>query len=105
VPNKFSFGPSQENEGRKKTLPAIQGSFLTKNRICTIHAEPLHFYLRFAPVLITPEFTRSLSPRAAHLTRSRGMLAHLFWSLPSVCAYLLVYRGLGASCLRISTCL
>ncbi len=29
------------------------------------------------------EFTQSLSPRAAHLNRSRGMLAHLLWSLPS----------------------
>ncbi len=27
----------------------------------------------------TPEFTLSLSPRAAHLTRSRGMLAHLLF--------------------------
>ena len=75
--NKFSFGPSQENEGRKKTLPGIQGSCLTKNRACPTHTEPLHFYLRFAPVYITPEFTLSLSPRAAHLTRSRGILAHL----------------------------
>ncbi len=43
-----------------------------------------------------PEFTLSLSPRAAHLTRSRGMLAHLLWSLPSVFAYLLFCRGSGA---------
>jgi len=31
------------------------------------------------------------------LTRSRGMLAHLLWSLPSVCAYLLVCRGSGVA--------
>jgi hypothetical protein len=29
------------------------------------------------------EFTLSLSPRTARLTRNRGMLAHLLWSLPS----------------------
>jgi len=29
VLNKFSFGPSQENEGRKKTLPGIYGICLT----------------------------------------------------------------------------
>ena len=38
------------------------------------------------------EFTLSLSPRDALLTRSRG-----------VCAYLLVCRGSGASCLRECT--
>jgi hypothetical protein len=42
------------------------------------------------------EFTLSLSPRTARLTRNRGMLAHLLWSLPSVCAYLLFCRGSGA---------
>jgi hypothetical protein len=31
VPNKFFFGPSQEDEGRKKTPLAIQGSNLTSS--------------------------------------------------------------------------
>ncbi len=42
------------------------------------------------------EFTLSLSPRAAHLARSRGVCAYLLLSLPSVCAYLLFCRGSGA---------
>ena len=29
VPNKFSFGPSKEDEGRTKTLLAIEGGCLT----------------------------------------------------------------------------
>jgi hypothetical protein len=32
--NKFSFGPSQEDEGRKKTVHAIEGSRLRWNCVC-----------------------------------------------------------------------
>ncbi len=45
----------------------------------------------------TLEFTLSLSPRSAHLTRSRGMLAYLLLSLPSMLAHLPFCRGSGAS--------
>ena len=42
VLNKFSFGPSQEDEGRKKTAHAMDGTHLAKYHVCPIHAEPLH---------------------------------------------------------------
>ncbi|MEJ2703003.1 MAG: hypothetical protein P8Z79_11240 [Sedimentisphaerales bacterium] len=37
--NKFSFGPSQEDEGRKKTLPATEGTHLTQDYPCPVHPE------------------------------------------------------------------
>jgi hypothetical protein len=42
VPNKFSFGPSPENEGRKKTVHTIEGFALNQYQVCPIQAEPLH---------------------------------------------------------------
>jgi hypothetical protein len=40
--NKFSFGPSQEDEGRKKTNRRMEGTCLTQYPLCPIHAEPTH---------------------------------------------------------------
>jgi len=42
VLNKFSFGPSQEDEGRKKTVYTKDGSSLIQNNVCPIYAEPVH---------------------------------------------------------------
>ena len=58
------------------------------------HDAPALCCLRFALILFTPEFTQSLSPGAAHLTRSRGILAHLlsFRGL-RVCEYLPAYKA------------
>ncbi len=90
IPLKYPFS-AQTSRKTKTTTKNYQNqpySYLKSLSLCC---------LRFAPLLITPEFTQSLSPRVAHLTRSRGMLAHLLWSLPPVCAYLLFCRGLGAA--------
>jgi hypothetical protein len=40
--NKFSFGPSQEDEGQNKTVYTMEGISLNKYRVCPIHAEPKH---------------------------------------------------------------
>ena len=42
------------------------------------------------------EFTQSLYPRATLLTRSRGVWAHLLWSLPPGTSHLVYSRGPGA---------
>ena len=40
MPNKFSFGPSQEDEGQKKTVHSTQGSCLYPHHVCSIDPVP-----------------------------------------------------------------
>lgn len=46
IQNKFSFDPSQEDEGQKKTFPGIERCRLTKYHVCPIHAEPIQLFSR-----------------------------------------------------------
>jgi hypothetical protein len=39
--DKFSFGPSQEDEGRKKTVLSVEGSCQIQYQVCPIHDGPL----------------------------------------------------------------
>ena len=54
--NKFSFGPSQEYEGKKKTAHTMEGTCLNQHRVCPIHAEPLQEVPAFFRVLCTTAF-------------------------------------------------
>ena len=38
--DKFSFGPSQEDEGRKKTVHSTEGSYLIPHHVCPIDRAP-----------------------------------------------------------------
>jgi len=40
VPNKFPFGPSQEDEGRKKTAYTMEIACLIQYHVCSIHVRP-----------------------------------------------------------------
>jgi hypothetical protein len=40
--NKFSLGPSQEDEGQWKTSLRMDGTSLNENHCCPILAEPKH---------------------------------------------------------------
>jgi hypothetical protein len=38
--NEFSFGPSQEDEGQKKTVHSMEGSRLNAHDVCPLHPVP-----------------------------------------------------------------
>jgi hypothetical protein len=40
VLSKFSFGPSQEDEGQKKTVHSTEGSYLAPHHVCSIERAP-----------------------------------------------------------------
>ncbi len=95
VLNKFSFGPSQEEQGRKKTAHSIEGGRLTQEHVCQIRAVAMR-WPSIAYLLIA---RMNRKKQQSQCERNRPVRIHLFSTAAALrsCAIAAALRTCGTA--------